>query len=71
MPHYRNGNILEVGDEVMVPAKITSVQAGLEYCNLTVETIEPMYPGDSKNTITLNTKQVEKVQREPKAEAVA
>jgi hypothetical protein len=71
MPHDRKGNVLNVGDEVMVPAKITSVQAGLEYCNLTVETIEPMYPGESKSTITLNTKQVEKVQHEATAEAVA
>ena len=60
MPHDKNGNVLAAGDEVIVRAKVTQVHTGEEYCNLTVETVEPMFPGDVKSTLTLNTKQVEK-----------
>jgi hypothetical protein len=61
MPHDKNGVLLAVGDEVIVRAKVTQVHTGTEYCNLTLETVEPMFPGKDKNTITLNTKQVERV----------
>jgi hypothetical protein len=61
MPHDKNGKQLEAGDLVTVEAKVTSVQPGEDYCNVTVETVEPMFPGDNKSTITLNTKQVAKV----------
>lgn len=60
MPHDKNGNLLEVGDDVIIRAKVTQVHTGEEYCNLSLESVEPMYPGDSKNQFTLNTKQVEK-----------
>ncbi len=59
MPHDRDGRILEVGDLVIVYCKITSIQPTDEYCNLTLETEEPMYPADNKSTIVLNSKQVE------------
>lgn len=58
MPHDRKGNLLSVGDHVVIEATVTQVQPGEEYCNVQLETIEPMYPGDSKSTITLNAKQV-------------
>lgn len=60
MPHDRNGKLLEAGDSVKIDAVVKSVMTGEEYCNVTVETVEPMYPGDYKTTITLNAKQVEK-----------
>lgn len=60
MPHDCKGVELKVGDTVFVPCKVLSVQTGTEYCNLTVETIEPMFPGKDKTCVTLNTKQVEK-----------
>jgi hypothetical protein len=58
MPHDRKGNLLSVGDHVIIEAGVTQVQAGEEYCNVTLQTIEPMYPGNSKSTLTLNAKQV-------------
>lgn len=58
MPHDRKGNLLKAGDHVLIEATVKDVQAGEEYCNVTLETVEPMYPGDSKSTIVLNAKQV-------------
>jgi len=58
MPHDRKGNLLNVGDHVVIEATVTQVQTGEEYCNVTLETIEPMYPGDSRSTLSLNAKQV-------------
>lgn len=58
MPHDRKGILLNVGDHVVIEATVTEVQPGEEYCNVSVKTVEPMYPGDNKSTITLNAKQV-------------
>jgi len=60
MPHDKNGNQLKPGDQVIVRATVSDVHAGEEYCNVNLETDEPMFPGDHKTPITLNTKQVEK-----------
>jgi hypothetical protein len=60
MPHDRNEKLLEVGDFVMVPCVITHIQPSIEFCNLSLETVEKMYPGENKTTITLNSGQVEK-----------
>lgn len=63
MPHDKNGNLLSVGDRVDIPCVITSIQTGPDYCNVTVETTEVMPPENKyKNTYSLNTKQVEKVE---------
>lgn len=61
MPHDKNGQLLQDGDMVVVRCVVKSVQAHEEYCNVTLETVEPMYPSDRKDTITVNAKQVEKV----------
>jgi flavin reductase (DIM6/NTAB) family NADH-FMN oxidoreductase RutF len=58
MPHDRKGNLLNVGDHVIIEATVTHVHTGEEYCNLTLETIEPMYPDNSPSTLSLNAKQV-------------
>lgn len=68
MPNDKNGALVKVGDTVIVPCVITSITEGTEYCNVTMETVEPMYPGDSKNTIVLNAKQVEKTGDAPAVE---
>lgn len=60
--HDRNGKPLAIGDKVNVPCVITALQPGAEYCNCTVETVEPMPPTKNKNTITFNTRQVEKAE---------
>lgn len=58
--HDKNGKPLAVGDRVTVTATIKETYLGEEYCNVQLETEEPMYPGDNKTIITLNAKQVEK-----------
>lgn len=62
MPHDRNGKLLQPGDKVMVPCVVESVQAGDEYCNVTLKTEHPMPPYTEPNSITLNTKQVIKAE---------
>lgn len=63
MPHDKNGRVLTEGDLVNVPARVKRIHEGDEYCNVEIETVEPMYPGDSKSNLTLNTKQVELVEK--------
>lgn len=58
MPHDRDGNPLNAGDLVTVQAVVKAVQVGDEYCNVTLETVEVMYPSENKSTLTLNAKQV-------------
>jgi hypothetical protein len=58
MPHDKNGLPVRIGDLVNVPCTVKDVQPGLEYCNLTLETVEPMFPGKEKSSICLNAKQV-------------
>lgn len=60
MPHDINGKVVAVGDTVIIRAKVLNVNMGEEYCNVTVETEQPMFPGTNKSQITLNAKQVEK-----------
>lgn len=59
MPHDKNGQAINVGDRVNVACVVKDVQAGADYCNLSVETVEKMHPGEYTTTITLNTRQVE------------
>ncbi len=58
MPHDKNGTVLGVGDDVLIPCKVQAVGTGADYCNLTVETLEPMHPSPAKTTISLNARQV-------------
>lgn len=58
MPHDKNGAPLSVGDRVNIKAVITSTSEGEEYCNLSLETEEVMFPGNNKTVLSLNAKQV-------------
>jgi hypothetical protein len=58
MPHDRNGVELHVDDYVYIVCKVTAVQPTHEYCNVNLETVEPMFPGTYKSTLTLNARQV-------------
>lgn len=60
MPHDKNGKALAEGDKVIVRATVKQIHAGEEYCNVGLETDEPMFPSEHKTSITLNAKQVEK-----------
>lgn len=62
MPHDRNNQELKAGDRVNIACVVKEVHTGTDYCNITLETVEPMYPGNHKTTLVLNTKQVEKVE---------
>jgi len=62
MPHDAKGNVLTVGDKVVIPATVTAVHQGTEFCNLDLE-FDHIMPGrQSKDTYcAINTRQVEKV----------
>lgn len=60
--HDAKGNLLKIGDKVMIPCVITEIQASEEYCNCTVELEYSMPPYTTKTTFSsINTKQLEKV----------
>lgn len=70
MPHDLKGNLLAVGDIVLVPARVKDLYQGDEYCNVTLETTEPMFPGTVKSGLTLNAKQVLKHSAFPSCDAL-
>ncbi len=61
MPHDKFGMPLGIDDEVIVRCTVNQISTGDEYCNVTLLTVEPMYPGETQATFALNAKQVEKV----------
>jgi hypothetical protein len=62
MPHDVKGRLLKLGDEVVIRGKITQLQTGEEFCNVSVE-IAPMPPYTERSTLSaLNTKQCELVE---------
>lgn len=58
MPHDKNGELLEIDDEVIVRCKVRNLYDFEGNCNLTVETVEPFFPNEYKSVFTINTKQV-------------
>lgn len=58
MPHDINGTLLEEGDSIVIEATIKSISQVEEYCNITCETDEVMFPSENKTAIVLNAKQV-------------
>ncbi len=65
MPHTKQGEVIAAGDVVLVYFSVKSVDAHEEYCNITLESIEPMYPGDNKTCVVLNARQVARVVTPP------
>lgn len=63
MPHDRDGRLLNVGDHVLVPCNIKEIHITEEYCNVNLETSQPMYPGTHKSSLCLNSKQVVKQEK--------
>jgi hypothetical protein len=61
VPHDKNGERVRVDDLVTVRCRVTAVSLGDDFCNVSLETVEPMHPGDHKTGISLNARQVEKV----------
>lgn len=62
MPHDKKGNPLRTGDVVAVRFTVRDVFPSEDYCNLNLETVEPMYPGEHRIALTLNTRQVERIE---------
>lgn len=60
MPHDRDGRVLSVGDDVLVPCHVKELHMTEEFCNVTLETSQPMYPSENRSGIVLNAKQVVK-----------
>lgn len=60
MPHDRDGQLLNVGDRVLVPCTIKEIQQTEEYCNVTLETAQPMPPTNRRSCLVLNARQVVK-----------
>lgn len=54
MPHDCNGDLLQVGDRVLIPAEVINITSGEDYCNLTVKTTIGRKPDDLRETMTLN-----------------
>jgi hypothetical protein len=56
--HDMNGTPVTLGAKVLVPMVVTQVSEGTDFCNCTLESAHPMFPGDSKTACTFNTKQI-------------
>lgn len=66
MPHDAKGQLLQVGDEVVIRAKVLWVgqdPANAQYCNISVQCNErmPAYPEQPQVIQSLNAAMVEKV----------
>jgi hypothetical protein len=46
--HDRNGTPLKKGDVVLIPAVITELQSGEDYCNVSLETVHGRRPDGVK-----------------------
>ena len=58
MPHTQDNHIVAVGDVLYLPCRVKNVHAGVEYCNVDVETVYPMPPYDTPTTFSaINTRQ--------------
>jgi len=54
--HDALGRELKIGDYVLIPARITDLSPGEDYCNVSVETISGRRPDGNKEKISaINT----------------
>ena len=61
MPHDFEGTKLEVGDTVILFARVVSIQEGEEYCNCTIKPLYAMPPYKAEDAFQLssiNTRQL-------------
>ena len=63
MPHDMDGKEVWTGDRVMVECVVKQVSATEDYCNATLETVIPMQPCRSPCSLTVNLKQVKKIEK--------
>lgn len=62
MPHDINGTELKIGDKVIIECIVTNVMTGLDFCNVQLDTVNSMPPNNTTSSITLNTKQVKRIE---------
>lgn len=63
MPHDAKGNLVQLGDTVIVRFKVTGVQHVEDYCNITLQALGTPQPADCYvPSLTTNAKLVEKVE---------
>jgi hypothetical protein len=68
MPHDKNGKEVVIGQEVIMRFKVTAVMQGTEYCNVNLESVEKLYPGNYPTLLSaVNTKQLEVIESEAPA----
>ena len=70
MPHDCKGQVVEVGQEVVMRFIVKSVSQNEDYCNCMIESVYPMKPAGGPSSLSVNTKQVEVV-READWRAIA
>lgn len=71
MPHDRDGRLLSVGDLVNVPCRVKAIHDTEQFCNVDLETRQPMYPDTYLCMLTLNAKQVVKADPPPEPPAAS
>lgn len=59
--HDRNGVELHEGDRVIILGRVAELQAGRDFCNVTVETEYGRQPDGLKDTYCTNTRQLVKL----------
>lgn len=60
MPHDKNGRELKEGDIVNMQFKVREVSQLENYCNCSLESVLPLYPGNGSTVLSgVNTRQVE------------
>jgi hypothetical protein len=60
--HDRDGKPLAVGDTVTIAFVITDTSATEDYCNVQLQTVEPMFPSNRFDKYWFNAKQTVKVE---------
>lgn len=63
MPHDAKGLPIIAGDQVVIRARVDQVYPADQYCNVTLH-LPPMPPRTEPYILTLNTRQVERVNPE-------
>lgn len=54
--HDKNGTELKKGDVVLVPAVVTELHGGEDFCNVTLQTVHARRPDGLKETVSaINT----------------
>jgi polynucleotide 5'-kinase involved in rRNA processing len=62
MPHSKSGKPLQIGDRVSIECIVKQIYAGEDFYNVNLESVEGAQAGGVKESITLNTAVVEKIE---------